>query len=598
MPYSVLGGFLAGTGWLLVLGGLRVMTGLELTSAQDIVPLLQVDMLYRWGPGLLTALAVIGLSRFFSPLLALPFALLLGSVVFYLAMGHAGYTPEQLGRADWLIGPLNVAPGGQLNSVFWEVANQANWGVISDQWLNIWSVLLISAVSVIFTVSALELQSGKDIDINRELRVAGMANLVSGFGGGMPGFHSLSLSTLAQHFNDHTRVTGMVAALSAGVALFFGAEAIGHIPRFVIGAILVYLGFSLLKQWMLDNRATLMRGEFLVVVLILVVIVAVGFVEGIFTGLLAALFLFVWNYSRLPVVLYELTAADTRSTVERNPADENYLKEHGELIRIIKLRGYLFFGTMVQLVNFLRSLSAPENGENVRFVVLDFAQVSGIDSSASYHFNRLLRIARDAGFKLVLTNLSEAARKQLFSGNLVRPGKEIVELADMDHGLEWCEDQLLIHNGGGARRSITTILQSLAQTMSEQAAAVFQRYLQKVDFEAGYLLVEQGAPSDCMYFLEAGELSVFLVDPTGERSRVRRTGAGTVIGELGYYLGTPRSASVVADVPGTAYRLDEVALDRMKAQHPELAEALHRFLAVLLAERLHKTTQTLGILMK
>jgi SulP family sulfate permease len=27
IPYSVLGGFFAGTGWLLVLGGLRVMTG-------------------------------------------------------------------------------------------------------------------------------------------------------------------------------------------------------------------------------------------------------------------------------------------------------------------------------------------------------------------------------------------------------------------------------------------------------------------------------------------------------------------------------------------------------------------------------------------
>lgn len=598
MPYSVLGGFLAGTGWLLVLGGLRVMTGLELDSVQDVIPLLQPEVFFRWGPGLLAALAVIALSRFFSPLLALPVVLCLSALSFFLAMSHSGYTLEQLGQADWLIGPLQSATQERPGSIFWEVARRADWSVISDQWLNIWSVLFISAISVIFSVSALEMSAGKDIDINRELRVAGVANLVSGVGGGMPGFHSLSLSTLAQHFDDRTRVPGVVAALAAGMALLFGAEAIGYIPRFVIGAILVYLGLSFLKQWLLDNRATLTPGEFLVVLLILVVIVSVGFVEGIFTGLLAALFLFVWNYSRVPVVLYQLTGADSRSTVERNPADENYLVEHGGLIRIIKLRGYLFFGTMVQLINFLRDISAPDNGHSIRFVILDFAQVSGIDSSASYHFNRLLRIARCAGFRLVLTNLSAAARKQLFSGDLLRPGDQVIELPDMDHGLEWCEDQLLVHNGGGARRSITTILQSLAHTMSEQSAAVFRSYLQQVDFDAGQLLVEQGAPSDCMYFLEAGEVSVFLRDQTGEQTRVRRTGAGTVIGELGYYLDTPRSASVVADTPGTAYRLDEAALERMKAEHPELAEALHRFLAILLAERLHKTTQTLGILMK
>jgi SulP family sulfate permease len=96
-----------------------------------------------------------------------------------------------------------------------------------------------------------------------------------------------------------------------------------------------------------------------------------------------------------------------------------------------------------------------------------------------------------------------------------------------------------------------------------------------------------------MFFLEAGDVSVFLKPANGEPVRIRRTGSGTVLGELGFYLNTPRTASVIADGPGKAYRLTTEALQAMESEHPELATALHRFMADLLAERLLRTTRTL-----
>ena len=79
--------------------------------------------------------------------------------------------------------------------------------------------------------------------------------------------------------------------------------------------------------------------------------------------------------------------------------------------------------------------------------------------------------------------------------------------------------------------------------------------------------------------------------------RLRRTGAGTTLGELGFYLDLPRTASVVADKPGKAYRLSVASLARMESEQPQLAAALHRFMAYLLAERLVNTTQTLETLL-
>jgi CRP-like cAMP-binding protein len=72
-----------------------------------------------------------------------------------------------------------------------------------------------------------------------------------------------------------------------------------------------------------------------------------------------------------------------------------------------------------------------------------------------------------------------------------------------------------------------------------------------------------------------------------------RSGSGTLLGEIGFYLGTRCTASVITNGPSKAYRLTSAALKRMEAERPELAAAPHRFIADLLAERLLRTTQTL-----
>ena len=66
-----------------------------------------------------------------------------------------------------------------------------------------------------------------------------------------------------------------------------------------------------------------------------------------------------------------------------------------------------------------------------------------------------------------------------------------------------------------------------------------------------------------------------------------------MIGEIGFYLGSPRSASVVADDRLRVYKLSASGLQRMERKHPELAADLHRFMADLLAERLLRTTRAL-----
>jgi SulP family sulfate permease len=61
---------------------------------------------------------------------------------------------------------------------------------------------------------------------------------------------------------------------------------------------------------------------------------------------------------------------------------------------------------------------------------------------------------------------------------------------------------------------------------------------------------------------------------------------GVVVGEVARYTGVPRTADVVAETPVVVLRLRRSAIDRLEVEEPELATALHRWLASTLAERL------------
>jgi len=71
---------------------------------------------------------------------------------------------------------------------------------------------------------------------------------------------------------------------------------------------------------------------------------------------------------------------------------------------------------------------------------------------------------------------------------------------------------------------------------------------------------------------------------------------GRAVGELGFYLGTRRSASVVADRDSVLYSLSQVMLTQVEADDPEAAYAFHRIIIHLLGERVLHLVQAVDIL--
>jgi SulP family sulfate permease len=617
VPYPVVGGFLAGTGWLLVQGGIGVMADASLSLAQ-LPALVQPATLVRWVPGLLFAIVLLAILRRYSHFLIVPTMLAVSIGLFYAFLGMAHLSVAEAEAQGWLLGSFPQA--GLWQPLPLSALSQVNWPVIFGQLGSVGTIMVIGAVSLLLNASGLELATQRDIDLDRELRSAGIANCIAGLTGSPVGFQTLSESALGYKLGATSRLVGLVMAMSCGVMLLAGGSLVSFFPKLVAGGLLVFLGLAFLVEWVYDAWFKLSRAEYLIVLLITLVMALVGVLEGVGLGLMLAVILFVVDYSRVGVVKHVFSGANYSSRVERPRLYRQLLHQKGQWLYILELQGFIFFGTANGLLDQLRRrLSAP-GLPSPRFVVLDFRRVSGLDASAVLSFAKLKQLAQARNLALIFTQLPPQLQRRLEREVFAGADDAMWHVfPDLDRGVEWCEEQMIqdfasVGLSGQTRTARQRLEETLAglgrplswwgQLESEDkqprpkpaSASIIEslmNYLERKDVEAGYCLIREGDAFTALYFIGDGQVTTERIYPDGRKLRLRTMGAGTVVGEVGMYLGSKASASVVTDRPSTIYSLSSDALSQMEEADPATAAAFHKFMAQLLSERLVNATDTL-----
>ncbi|MGD8402750.1 MAG: SulP family inorganic anion transporter [Anaerolineales bacterium] len=597
IPYPVVGGFLAGTGWLLAKGGLSVMVDMPLTL-ENLPRLFQTDNLLHLLPGIIFALVLLLLIRRTSHSLVIPGMLVLSIGIFYIFLAIAGISASQATEMGWLLGPFEQKALFQPLGL--SALAQVNWSAIFSQVDKIGAVIALSLISLLLNVSALEVAAKEDIDMNRELQSAGLANVVAGLFGSTVGYQALSLTVLTHRLNAKTRLAGVFTALVCGGALLFGASLLSYFPKPMMGGILLFMGLSFLVEWVIDARAHLPRIDYVLVLMILIAIASIGFLEGIAIGVLAAVVMFVVSYSQINAVKHTLSGENYRSKVERPLAHRQILQKKGGEIFILRLQGFIFFGTAQKLLDRIKKRLNDPAYPRLHYVILDFRQVVLLDSSAVFSIMRMKQLADTYKIHMVWTNLSPAIIRLMEKGGLV--GEEddsFVILPTLDHGLEWCENQILSYHG---ITDLTGVFEKIERQLKQAIPDLkdvrrLTKYLKKLDLKDGEYLIHQGDQPDEMYFIEAGLVTAQLELPDGKIMRLRSMRGETTVGEMGMYLGNTRTASVVAERTSIVYRLSKNALKEMEKKDPEVAALLHQWIASLLAERLAENNRTIEALL-
>jgi NTE family protein len=93
-------------------------------------------------------------------------------------------------------------------------------------------------------------------------------------------------------------------------------------------------------------------------------------------------------------------------------------------------------------------------------------------------------------------------------------------------------------------------------------------------------LVRQRDPSDSMFVVVSGRFEAWI---DGQKTPIAEIGVGEPIGEIGFFSGTPRTATIIAARDSVVVELDRASFDDVARRVPEIHQTLLRALALRLA---------------
>ena len=608
IPYPVMGGFLAGTGWLLVKGGLQVSTSMSFQLA-DVFSFLKNVNISQLACGLVFGGSVLFLKRRFpANKFILPVSIISSIIIFLLAAKLMGHSNDYLSSNGWLIGPL---PKTALwRSIEFPDLKLIEWSLILKQIGSISSIIVLSAISFLLNESGVELVVGGDFEINRDLYVTGGVNVATGILGVPSSYIYLGSTVALTRIGGRHRSLGILIGFLLLMIFFAGASFLSLFPRFVAGGLLMFLGLSLMLEWLIDARKKIPVIDFAIICCIVLIIEFVGFLEGIGIGILVSILIFVFRYSAINVIKNVFDGGTVNSSKDRSIPDQRILGHNTERMLILQLDGFIFFGTANGLYERVKQY-ASEPGKNLQFVLMDMSLIRGIDSSAVKSFQKLAQFLEKAHIELLIVSLAEDIRKMMDAGGFTTNDyKCLNHFKDLDHAVEHCEDIIIETEKLRMReerlKEGQTDIDIIQATYTDMMAALelqekfesivgkMESYLKKVSISTGEYLYRQKEICKDVFFIMRGQVTLSRKNRQGESTRLRTLGPWTITGELGAFIDhrAPYDAEVVKD--GHAFKLDAESRNQLEIDNPELASEFQKLIIIMLGNQLMKTSRMIG----
>jgi SulP family sulfate permease len=570
LPFPVISGFTVGTGWLLLRGGIEVMNRGEISFGE-------LADLFTWEhgkflvPGLGLAvmiLLIIGAERLPNTLVSV--AILSGSLLFHL-IGRSVSNLTTIEEEGWLIGPFEqdtswspITPSDLADT---------NWSVLAGNGLGIFAIIAVSVIGLLLNLSGLEGGPDPQIDMNHEIRSAGIANVLVGATGGLVGYHLIGDTVLGRQLGAKGKFVPLAVAGMALVAFIVGPGVIALVPRAVAGGVLAGLGLNLIGGWLMQSLPQMSRTDQILSTVILVSIAGLGVLTGVLAGILVAAAVFIVKYSRTNPVRQGLRVTG-RSAIDRSDRDREILTASPDAILAFQLQGYLFFGSATGV---RRQVEAQTDSQATNYIIIDFSRVTGIDSTAVATLVAMSNQLEPQGVTTLWSGANAEVADELQRGHNDLPDHHV----DLDHAVAWCEDQILAANTDQITDGSSPPTSKLFNPQVIEALGLTTQ-----DIAPGDTLITAGDVDSDVYFVESGTFTAWVETDTGQLVRIRQMLPGAVLGEVAFSTGAARTATVIADTPGTVRILRRKDFDRLVERHPKLAIELQQELLQRMGSRM------------
>ncbi len=343
---SVLLGFMAGAGVLIILGQIPNLLGIKPLGDGHMSVLQRLWLTLREGPGAdppstwlgLGTLVLLVPMRMLKQRLTVPFPdLLLGLILATIVAPFLGWHP--IGAT------LNVERG--LPSPVLPPLDRLEWlQPLSGSAVAISVLGLLEAVAVSKAIAA---RTKQRLNFNRECLGQGLANLTGSFFQCMPGSGSLTRSNINYQAGAASRWSAVMSSLVVAAALLLLAPMARHVPKPALAALLIITGYRLIDRSRLMYCLRATRYDAVIALSTAAAAMFISVELSILIGICVSFLLFVPRAARLLVT--EMVVGPDLVVRDRHRGDP----QCGNLA-IFSLEGELFFGAAPLLAECLDML--------------------------------------------------------------------------------------------------------------------------------------------------------------------------------------------------------------------------------------------------
>lgn len=313
LPTCVVAGYLAFIGWFVGYSGLGIMAG-----ESSLTPEILFGNFPFVLPGVLGGAFIYVSVRKLRHVAVLPLCIIILLVLFYAMLIVTGSTIEDATNAGW-IRKSEKAPAWNETWDYLQVDKVA-WGAFPQLWLTWLGMLFVVALSSSLDVAAIELEVKKPLNYNKELRVVGISNLISGLIGGYTGSYIFSQTIFSLRIGVRSRIPGFSIAFFAGLVIVMPFPVLSYVPNFFYGSLLSMICIDLMYEWLWEFRTKVTIAEYLIGLSTFGLIQLLGVEYGIVAGVVIYIFC-----RQLDIDVGDLKEMYTEEEEEEEEGDHNYL---------------------------------------------------------------------------------------------------------------------------------------------------------------------------------------------------------------------------------------------------------------------------------
>ncbi|MEN9226446.1 MAG: SulP family inorganic anion transporter [Thermostichus sp. HHBFW_bins_43] len=410
MPYSVISGFMSGIGWIMILLQIPPILGhASRGGVMGAVQNLPEYLLNLRGPELGLGLLTIGILFFYPkpwrrvvpPQLV---ALLVGTLVASLFM-----TDLDLRR----IGPIPTSlPQLQLPRLpFSSLASLVLDGVVLG---------MLGCIDTLLTAVIADNLTRTRHNSDQELIGQGIANIVSGLMGGLPGAGATMGTVVNIQSGGRTPLAGMTRAGILLMVVLFAAPLTQGIPMAVLAGIALKVGVDILDWSFLKRAHRLSLKGAAIMYGVMFMTVFVDLIAAVGVGVFVANLLTIQRLSEIhSEEVKAITDAD--DAVDLTPREKELLRQGRGQVLLFYLSGPMIFGVSQAISRQHQAVASCQA------LVLDLSDVPMLGVSATLSLENAIRDALDQRKQVWIVGAKGRIRQRLENLQLPMPAEHFVD---------------------------------------------------------------------------------------------------------------------------------------------------------------------------